>query len=159
MAYKDRKLGQFEELRGLQQGEEERIQTSREHHALDSNMKRNALDEHIAAQAYSAGKTKNIIRKLISDRNDCFQIRVVENTFMAWKNFTQDKRRVMKRVAALMAKSFRQVGFDAVREVDWTHRTAARKEYVVTKIFNLYTHRELLQAFHNWKTSNFTQVT
>jgi hypothetical protein len=122
-------------------------------------MKRDALDDHIAAQVYSAGKTKNIISKLIADRNECFQIRVIENTFVAWKNFTQDKRRVMQRVATLMAKSFRQVGFDAVREADWTLRSESRTEYIVTKVFHLYKHRELLQAFHNWKTSCCAHVT
>jgi len=78
---------------------------------------------------------------------------------MAWKNYTQDKLRVMERVAVLIKKSHDQVGFDAIREVDWTFRSKVNKERVVRKLAMLYVRRENLAAFNLWKQRAFEIVT
>ena len=64
----------------------------------------------------------NTINKLISDKTNNFSIKIVENVFVTWKYFIADRKRHMLRVSELMNKNAIQIGFDAVRDVEWNQR-------------------------------------
>ena len=56
---------------------------------------------------------------------------------MTWKNYIISKKKVTQRVAELMDKNARQIGFDAIRVVNWEAKVRKTKKYELNRLVKL----------------------
>lgn len=77
---------------------------------------------------------------------------------MAWRNRALVKKRQAQRIAELMDKNARQIGFNAIRLVDWERRSTQHKLEVLSRYFKNFKRYNQLKAVDIWKVHVFTVV-
>lgn len=88
LMFKEVKELEFEEVRHQQATEIGSTEAIKVRMQEQQNLNLNKLEQIQASQEYEAAKCKNLIGKLIADKNLFFSIKVVENVFVTWKNYT-----------------------------------------------------------------------
>ena len=88
---------------------------------------------------------------MIKDKEENFSIKAIENIFMTWKYFVSDRKRAAQRLSELIKLNQRQIGFDAIRDLDWSTRVLMVKSKVLGNYHKIWVRRVMLNAINTWK--------
>lgn len=84
---------------------EEQLEQVRAKGSGNKEVRSAQLSQARAEQQYAAKKCMNVIDKIIRNKTNFFQVTVVENIFITWKHFIEDRKKATARIAELMDKN------------------------------------------------------
>ena len=110
-------------------------------------------------QAIKRILVSKLVAKLVRDRMKNFVVPKRNQIFHVWREIASKRARYLRKLAATMAKSFRQHGFNSIVEADCRYRKLNDTQKKLHRLFRDYSRGRARLAFDIWQEHMFKRAT